>query len=535
VGFSKTELLQEAKYRRWRGKTAKDYEACTKFLAECVHIQHPEHGALLFDLREAQLDTLKRVMTDRYVIILKARQIGYSTLFAAYCLWLGMFWPDNVIVMLSRNEREAQKLLSKTDYAWKRLPEWLKERAAKRLDKNVMKITFDNGSSIESMPSKEDPARGSAVSLIIVDEWAFFENAEEAWASIEPVTDVGGRVVGLSTANGSGNFFHEFWNKAVSGNSQFTHLFYPWSANTDRNTDWYDVKKANMLPWQLAQEYPDNPEEAFIRSGNPVFDVDMLRAMEVRTPDYGYLDAEVQGTQQSPTFISVSSETNYKQWVPPLLDHQYVIGADVAEGLEHGDYSCLQVICLQTNEQVAQWHGHIDPDLFAEEIAKTAWRYNRALVAVEVNNHGLTTNKALQRLGYPKVYIRRELDGKTTWQNRQTKIGWLTTKASKPLMIDELGMGVRQGFRIHDKATVGEMLTYVRNERGQMGGSPFDDRVVALAIAYQMLRFAVAPEYTTPQDTYGTFDYFKDRLIREGRNSGTPLGANNIGEMSRVL
>ena len=190
---------------------------------------------------------------------------------------------------------------------------------------------------------------------------------------------------------------------------------------------------------------------------------------------------------------------------------------------------------MQTNEQVAQWHGHIDPDLFAEEIAKTAWRYNRALVAVEVNNHGLTTNKALQRLGYPKVYVRRELDGKTTWQNRQTKIGWLTTKASKPLMIDELGMGVRQGFRIHDKATVGEMLTYVRNERGQMGGSPFDDRVVALAIAYQMLRFAVAPEYTTPQDTYGTFDYFKDRLIREGRNSGTPLGANNIGEMSRVL
>ena len=140
-------------------------------------------------------------------------------------------------------------------------------------------------------------------------------------------------------------------------------------------------------------------------------------------------------------------------------------------------------------------------------------------------------NKALQRLNYPKIYVRRELDGKTTWQNRQSKIGWLTTKASKPLMIDELGMAVRQGFTIHDKATIGEMLTYVRNERGQMGGSPFDDRVIALAIAYQMLRFAVAPEYRPAVEMYGTFDYFKDRILKEGRHDAVPLGAYNLGGM----
>lgn len=527
MGFSRTELLQEGKFRRYRGRSAKDFTACVRFLTECVHIQHPEKGALLFDLRDAQLDTLQRVMDDRYVIILKARQIGYSTLFASYCLWLAMFWPDNVIVMLSRNEREAQKLLSKTDYAWKRLPEWLRERASKRLDKNVMKMTFDNGSSIESMPSKEDPARGSAVSLIIVDEWAFFENAEEAWASIEPVTDVGGRVIGLSTANGSGNFFHEFWNKAVSGNSQFTHLFYPWSANTDRNDDWYQVKQANMLPWQLAQEYPQTPEEAFIRSGNPVFDVDALRALSPSEPDRGYLDGESQGSKKSPSFIRADNGP-YSQWVAPTPEHQYVIGADVAEGLEHGDFSCAQVLCLQTFEVVAQWHGHIDPDLFGEEVAKLAWRYNRALVAVETNNHGLTTNKALQRLGYPKLYVRRELDGRTTWQNRQAKIGWLTTKASKPLMIDELSMALREGLVLHDKATIGELLTYVRNERGQMGGSPFDDRVIALAIANQMLRFAVAPEYREPEDTYWTFNYFKDKVLSEKKMKSVPMGAHNV-------
>ena len=140
----------------------------------------------------------------------------------------------------------------------------------------------------------------------------------------------------------------------------------------------------------------------------------------------------------------------------------------------------------------------------------------------------MTTNKALQRLGYPKVYVRRELDGKSTFQARQTKVGWLTTKASKPLMIDELSMALRQGLRVNDRATVGELLTYTRNERGQMGGSPFDDRVIALAIANQMLRFATAPEYREPEDTYWTFNYFKDKVLREGRSQRVPLGSDNV-------
>lgn len=528
MGFSKTELLQEAKFRRYRGKGPKDTVACLRFLREQVYIQHPELGAILFPVREAQEETLRQVMSDRYVIILKARQIGYSTLFAAYCLWLAMFWPDNVIVMLSRNEREAQKLLAKADYAYKRLPEWLKDRGAKRTDKNVMKITFDNGSGIESMPSKEDPARGSAVSLIIVDEWAFFENAEEAWASIEPVTDVGGRVIGLSTANGAGNFYHEFWNRAVSGNSQFTHLFYPWHANTDRDDNWYEVKKKNMLPWQLAQEYPTSPEEAFIRSGNPVFDVDALRLLDTREPRYGYLDTEVSGSKRNPTFIPASNESPLRVWDMPQTGFQYVVGGDVAEGLEYGDYSCAQVVCLQTNAIVAQWHGHIDADLFGEECAKLGWFYNKALVAVEVNNHGLTTNKALQRMGYPKVYVRRELDGKTTHQVRQSKVGWSTNRASKPLMIDELAMAIREGLGIPDRGTIGELLTYVRNERGQMGGSPHDDRVIGLAIAVQMLRFATAPEYREPEDTYWTFDYFMKKVLKGDKDGGLPMGAHNV-------
>jgi hypothetical protein len=102
-------------------------------------------------------------------------------------------------------------------------------------------------------------------------------NPEEAWASIEPVADVGGRIIGLSTANGSGNFFHQMWVGAETRTNQFSPMFYPWSANEERDDlDWYANKKRSMTSWQLAQEYPSDPESAFIKSGRTVFDVDDL-------------------------------------------------------------------------------------------------------------------------------------------------------------------------------------------------------------------------------------------------------------------
>lgn len=84
------------------------------------------------------------------------------------------------------------------------------ERGPKSLMEHQQRMGFDNGSLITSMPSASDPARGESASLIVVDEWAFLPNPEEAWASIEPVADIGGRIIGLSTANGSGNFIISF-------------------------------------------------------------------------------------------------------------------------------------------------------------------------------------------------------------------------------------------------------------------------------------------------------------------------------------
>ena len=242
-----SELRQEAEWR----KCQRDEKY---FLEHYWHIAHPAHGRVLFGLRDAQSEALKRWDNNRYSLTLKARQIGWSTLVAAHQFWLAFFRDDQNIIDLSRTERESVLLLRKTKYGFKHLPDWLIERGPKSIVEHQQRMGFDNGSQITSMPSASDPARGESATLIVVDEWAFLPNPEEAWASIEPVADVGGRIIGLSTANGSGNFFHHLWNGASTGNNKFDAMFFPWSASEDRDSSWYEGKKDSMLPWQLAQE-----------------------------------------------------------------------------------------------------------------------------------------------------------------------------------------------------------------------------------------------------------------------------------------
>ena len=269
------ELRQEAEWRKCQRDES-------YFLRKYWHIAHPAHGRILFDLRRAQADALEHWSENRYSLTLKARQIGWTTLVAAHQFWLAYFNDDQNIIDLSRTEREAVLLLRKTKYGFSHLPRWMVERGPKSLVDHQQRLFFGNGSQITSMPSASDPARGESATLIVVDEWAFLPNPEEAWASIEPVADVGGRIIGLSTANGSGNFFHHLWTGATAGNNKFATMFYPWSATEDRDQSWYESKQISMLPWQLAQEYPTTPEEAFVRSGNPVFDLDVLDEMELR-------------------------------------------------------------------------------------------------------------------------------------------------------------------------------------------------------------------------------------------------------------
>lgn len=526
------QLINEREWRLCRGPEnatlEQQLEAFVYFCENYWYIKHPEKGRILFELREAQIETMETWMSERYSIVLKARQIGFSTLAAAYAFWLVFFQPDRFVVMLSRTERESVKLLAKSKYGYRFIPLWMKERGPRQTTDHQQKMMFDNESAIESLPSGSDPARGESVYLVIVDEWAFLPNPEEAWASIEPIADVGGRVIGLSTANGSGNFFHQMWVGSQTGSNQFVGIFFPWSAG-DRDEGWYEVKARNMQSWQLHQEYPRSPEEAFVKSGNPVFDTDMLDAMPVIDPDVGYLHVYSDRNYE----FRHGDDGPFSVWDYPRADGVYVIGADVAEGLSHGDYSSAHIVNAVTGEVVAHWHGHIEPDLFGELLADIGWWYNQALLGIESNNHGLTTIKAAQKSGYKNIYRQRKLSMRNPTMTET--MGWRTTSTTKPLAIDELVAALRNDdVAVYCFRTIAELRTYVRKDNGKMTGSPHDDRTMSLAICNQMLKYVWMPEYRgdvpVPKNSLMWWEQHLFSDIGEGK---IPIGAHNIRDNTK--
>ncbi|HEX7013172.1 MAG TPA: hypothetical protein VF161_10505 [Steroidobacteraceae bacterium] len=172
----------------------------------------------------------------------------------------------------------------------------------------------------------------------------------------------------------------------------------------------------------------------------------------------------------------------------PKAGERYVIGADVAEGLEHGDYSCADVLRYPDGAQVAHWHGHIDPDQFGDVCFALGRWYHDALLGVERNNHGLTTLTRLRNRNYKRLYVQEDLEHRSGKPTK--KLGWQTTQKSKCKIIDQLAAEIREGTaRISCVDTIREMMTFIQDEKGKLRAMDgcHDDRVMARAIAGEML------------------------------------------------
>jgi hypothetical protein len=503
------DLLEEREWRKCAPNTADPEKLLEAFLYFCErywYIKHPEHGRIRFKLYDAQVASVKLWINNRYSLMLKARQLGFSTLVSTYAFWLTFFYSDRVIVMLSRTERDAIKLLAKAKYGLRFLPEWMKFRGPP-VNMTQTKIEMANESYIESLPSLSDPARGETVYLAVIDELAYLPNGDEAWSSIEPIADVGGRVIALSTANGEGNLFHSLWVGAEAATNRFKAMFHPWSAS-GRSQEWYDHKKEDLPEWQMAQEYPDNPDDAFLKSGRPVFSLEVLRKLETRPPiTRGYLPKHREWRFQE----ELGGPLRIWEW--PTEDGRYGIGADPAQGMEHGDFSAAHVINARDGHVVAVWHGRIDPDLFGSDVLVPLGRmYQDALVGVENNNHGLTTLKALYRAHYHPLFMQRSPRYKRSVPT--DILGWRTSSISKPLMVDEMNMSLREGSVIlWDVETIAELRTFVRDDAGKMSGSPFDDRTISLCIAGQMLKHVWLKQYEPEREPGpGTMGWMEKQL-----------------------
>ena len=235
----------------------------------------------------------------------------------------------------------------------------------------------------------------------------------------------------------------------------------------------------------------NTPEEAFISSGRPVFNIEKLNADIERLRGQTFRRGDLSGNR-----LVDNPRGSFRIYRDCKTDSRYAIGADVAEGLETGDFSTMTVLD-QNMEQVASYHGHVHPDLFGAEMIKMGVMYNEALLAPEVNNHGLTTLTHITNRQYKNIYMRQVLDERTN--DYTSKAGWQTNFKTKILMLDEFVAAYREGsIKINDIDLLQEMATLTLNPDGSVDLNG-KDRVVSFCIALQAVK-------QLPKGNLGTYE-----------------------------
>jgi len=312
-----------------------------------------------------------------------------------------------------------------------------------------------------------------------------------------------GEVVLETTANGAQGWFYENFKEAMAGENNWIPLFYPWyidgnniiEPTSETSSEFLetitDEEKHIMERFELSigqmlwrrdkkkerkklfqQEYPETWEQAFVVRGLQFFDSEMLDDISSKTLPVKHL-------RESLTV-----------WEEPGEDEEYVAGADAAEGNPTSDNSVCAILNKKTGNQAAVLRGKWRPEVFARKCIELCRKYNDAIFAPELNNHGHSVmNTALNSIGYRQIYYHiRTLDknkfGKPVKEKRP---GWLTTAQTRPILLDELNEAMEERFiQVNDTVFIAECKTFVdTGGKYEADKGQHDDSIFAWGIAWQ--------------------------------------------------
>jgi len=438
------------------------------FLKTYARISHPMHGLILFDTYDFQDHLLQDFNDYRFNVILKARQLGISTITAGYIVWLMLFHRDKAILVMATKFATAGNLVKKVKGIMRNLPDWLKI-ATIDVD-NRTSFELSNGSSIKAASTSGDAGRSEALSLLVLDEAAHIEGLEELWTGLYPTLSTGGRCIALSTPNGVGNWFHKTCTDSESGANNFNLTTLAWDVHPDRDEEWYKKETKNMSKRQIAQELMCN----FNTSGETIIDPDDMEWLlsNVKEPKY-----------------RTGFDRNFWIWEEYDPSCNYLMSVDVSRG-DGADFSTFHLIKLETLEIVGEYQGKATPDMFANMLNQVGREFGSAMMVVENNNIGYTVLDKLTEYAYPNLYY----SIKSTHEYVEQHIGehhtsavpgFSTTMKTRPLIVAKLEEFIRNKLiKIYSSRTVNEFKTFIwRSGRPQAMKGYNDDLIMALAIA----------------------------------------------------
>lgn len=467
---------------------------------------------LMYDMIKSDMEQGK---IPRY-IVLKSRQMGIST-FVECFIAARIMTKYNVSSLVAAHKADSTNALySMTKLAYQELPNELKPMV-KYENNNI--LVFENPTIDPIEKSKnpglrsnlrvatagsDDIGRSLTIQYMHLSEFAFWSGDKDKQLNglMQAVPLISDSLVVIeSTANGY-DVFKNMWDKAVNGENQFKAIFFSWKDFPEYQMEYTGFKLTeeeenikekfnltnNQLEWRryaistlsggdidlFKQEYPLTPEEAFIVSGRPYFNRDIL---------FGALNKckpGLKGSIENGSFKVGSG--NITIWEEVKTGYPYVIGADTAG--EGSDYFNAYVIDNTTGRMVARYRSQVDESEFTKSINELGLYYNTALIAIESNFSTYPTLTLEERYKYPNQYVRERLD--TFKSGITTSYGFKTTKLTRPAILANLNEVVNESIElILDEDLINEMLRFVKNDMGRPEAmdNEHDDCVMSMAIA----------------------------------------------------
>ena len=437
------------------------------FINNYCRISHPMKGLIQFKTYPYQDDLLHDYNDFRFNVILKARQLGISTITAAYCVWFMLFHKEKNIVVLATKFSTASNLVKKVKSMMKNLPDWMKI-ATIDVD-NRTSFELSNGSIIKAVPTSEDAGRSEALSLLVVDEAAHIEKMDDIWTAVYSTLATGGRCIALSTPKGTGNWFHKTYVGSVDGENEFNNIKLMWDVHPERDQAWFQKETKNMSKRQVAQELLCN----FNTSGDTVIHPDDL--------------AWIGGNIKEPIYRT-GYDRNFWIWEKFDSNNQYLLTADVARG-DGADNSVFHVLKLNTMEVVAEYQRKPSLDLYSRILYDAGCEYGNCLLVVENNGIGISVLEKLSDLGYPNLYysIKSTHEYVEAHQGEVMEkaiAGFTTSIKTRPLIVAKLEEFIRNRMiTSYSSRIYHELKTFIwHNGKPQAMRSYNDDLVMALAI-----------------------------------------------------
>jgi hypothetical protein len=446
----------------------KCYHDPVYFLRTYCYIQHPKRGRILFNLFPFQEKVLDLFNNNQYIITLKSRQLGISTLAAGYSLWLMLFHKDKNVLALATTQATARNLVTKVIFMYDELPKWLRLPVK---EKNKLSLRLSNGSKITAKSSSTDAARSEAVSLLLIDEAAFIDNIDETFTAAQQTLATGGQCMALSTPNGIGNWFHKTWVKGQQGENSFVPVRLDWRVHPERNDEWRKQQDRDLGERMAAQEC----DCSFLTSGHTV----------IESSDLEYYDKQL----VKPPIEKRGYGGDLWIWEYPNYEKKYLITADVARG-DASDNSAFHIIDIEACKQVGEYKGKITPKELGNLLVAVGKEYADAVLVVENANIGWATIEQVITRKYENLYYGTTADTETVesymakYEKDKLVPGFSTNVRTRPLIIAKLQEFMRERLVIiQSERTMLEARVFVwKNGKPQAQTGYNDDLILSLAI-----------------------------------------------------